>query len=152
MDRERSSRGRRAKGTVSVRDRENRAESGCCRPNPSFSGPLKVRNCANMRTFFDFSAETAKIEDCLAERSGFEPPVLILELLDDSSRQGFQNRSTSRPTNKRATFSMESLSTLLSAFRPALLHRLRQPLSALRGEAASSPSVRGGRRSGGLPF
>src|SRR5260370_30010961 len=79
------------------------------------------------------------------------PPVSILELLDDSSWRGFQQH-VDEPTDKRTTISMESLSTLLSTFRPALLHRLRQPLSALRCEAASSPSVRGGRRSGGLPF
>ena len=39
--------------------------------------------------------------DSLAERSGLELPVPILELLDDSSRQGFQNRSTSRQANER---------------------------------------------------
>jgi len=47
------------------------------------------------------------IADWLAERSGFEPAVPILELLDDSSREGFQNWSTSRPISKRATFSDE---------------------------------------------
>jgi hypothetical protein len=37
--------------------------------------PLSRTNFANMHSIFDFSAENAKIEDCLAEQGGFEPPV-----------------------------------------------------------------------------
>jgi hypothetical protein len=48
------------------------------RLKPSSRNPPDVNardNSANMRSIFDFSAENAKIADCLAERGGFEPPV-----------------------------------------------------------------------------
>jgi len=36
------------------------------------------------QVFFDFSAENAKIADCLAERDGFELSVPVSKLADDS--------------------------------------------------------------------
>jgi len=46
--------------------------------------PLNRTNFANRRTIFEFSAENAKSADWLAERSGFELPVPLPKLSDDS--------------------------------------------------------------------
>jgi hypothetical protein len=42
-----------------------------------------------MRGIFDFSAENAKTEDCLAEGSGFELSVPLSKLTDDTFQTTF---------------------------------------------------------------
>jgi hypothetical protein len=37
--------------------------------------PSGRRKCANTRSIFDFSVENAKIQDCMAEKGGFEPKI-----------------------------------------------------------------------------
>ena len=93
-----------------------------------------------------------EIVDWLAERSGFEPAVPILELLDDSSWEGFQNWSTSRPISKRATFFRRSLYRPFfrrsaqrffiasdNRFLPSAVRRPRLLLFAVGAEAAAFP-------------
>ena len=67
-----SSSGSWPKATGSVLDRENRALITCCWPKLRFSAARNANKIADTRNIFDFSAENAKVADCLAEQGEFE--------------------------------------------------------------------------------
>jgi len=81
-----------------------------------------------MRTVFDFSAENAKIADCLAERSEFELAVPILEQPDDSC---FVRRHSDEPLlvglrKGRPGRSSSSFETITEGCRLEVPNRYRQ--------------------------
>ena len=66
------------KGTGSVPRQRESSLTSCCWPKLRFSGAFNANKIANTRSIFDFSAENAKVADCLAERDEFEPSVPLV--------------------------------------------------------------------------